>query len=115
LLPNYVNYGNRYIAPGTSRVRVTLLPYGLRGILPVANNRGELFIGTGGAYYWRATDIDYSSASGTLWQANAGARLALDRGRRFWLGTTLRLYRDTGRPTQAWVSVTGDLGFRLGH
>ena len=38
------------------RERFTLMPFGLRGILPIAGGRAELFAGTGGARLWSTDD-----------------------------------------------------------
>jgi len=35
--------------------------------------------------------------------------------RRFWVGITLRVWRDPGRPTQQWLSTTADLAYRFGR
>jgi hypothetical protein len=85
----------------------------LKGILPLANNRLELFAGVGGAYAWNS---EFSGRlNGSLAQASLGGRLALDRGHRFWLGTTLRGSSNFGSGRQAWVPLTIDLGIRFGH
>ena len=95
------------------RSSVTLLTYGFKGILPLAGNRLELFAGVGGAYGWN------SELSGQLnsafAQANVGGRLAIDRGRRFWLGTTLRGFASFGPGRQDWVPLTFNFGIRFGH
>jgi hypothetical protein len=101
----------------TSRERVTLMPFGLRGIVPVAAGRVELFTGTGGAVLWSS---EYNLAAGfeadkLLWHLNGGARIAIDRAKHFRVGPTVRLYRDLGRPTQQWVSVTADFSYRFGR
>ena len=43
----------------------------------------------------------------------AAARIAIDKRGHFWIGPTVRFSRDGGRPTQEWVSLTGEFGFRL--
>jgi hypothetical protein len=102
---------------GTSitRERVTLMPFGLRGIVPVANGRVELFAGTGGAVLWSS---EYNLAhpfqgDKLLWHLNGGARIAIDRAKHFRIGPTVRHYRDLGRPTQQWVSATADFSYRF--
>jgi hypothetical protein len=57
--------------------------------------------------------IFYYNAPRTIWQINGGGRIALDKRRRFWVGPTVRFSRDGGRPTQEWISLTGDFGFRF--
>jgi hypothetical protein len=112
---------NLLIGPGCSvcpfpisdRSRVTLLTYGLKGILPLARNRVELFAELGGAYAWNSELGGHLNAF--LGQASLGGRLALDSGHRFWLGTTLRGFTNFGSSKQAWVPLTLDLGIRFGH
>ncbi len=113
MLLDYTSYSGS--GSTTSRERLTLMPFGLRGILPLANGRAELFAGAGGAYTWLSNESQFYKPSRALVQANAGGRVALDRRRRFWLGVTARFYRDVGRPTVEWSSVAGDLGFRFGR
>ncbi len=101
----------------TTRERVTLMPFGLRGIIPLANDRVELLAGTGGAVLWSSEyNLDHPfQRHNILWQLNSGARIAIDRSKHFRIGPTVRYYRDLGRPTQQWISVTGELSFRFGH
>lgn len=98
----------------SGRSQVTLLTYGFKGILPLAADRVELFAGVGGAYGWNSRlGGSLNSAYG---QASAGARVAMDRDHRFWLGTTLRGLTNFGPPgRQAWLPWTFDLGIRFGH
>jgi hypothetical protein len=100
------------VVPVSGRSRVTLLTYGFKGILPLVNNRLELFAGVGGAYAWNS---EFSGLNSAFAQASLGGRLALDRGHRFWLGTTLRGFSSFGPGRQAWVPLTFDLGIRFGH
>jgi hypothetical protein len=99
--------------PQTDRARVTLLPFGFKGILPVAQDRVELFGGVGGAYAWNSDYGQYRDA--VLAQASIGGRIAIDNGRRFWLGTSLRAYFNFGTGKQVWSPFTLDLGIRFGH
>jgi len=96
----------------SGRSQVTLLTYGFKGILPLAADRVELFVGIGGAYGWNSVRGPFDSAYA---QGSAGARFAVDRGHRFWLGTTLRGFTNFGRPQQAWLPWTFDLGIRFRH
>jgi hypothetical protein len=98
-----------------TRERVTLMPFGLRAIAPLGEGRGELFAGTGGAYLWTSDYDLHSFGGGLLWQLNGGVRVAIDRAKHFRVGGTARFYRDLGRPTQEWVSVTGDFSVRFGR
>ena len=99
--------------PETGRSRITLVPFGFKGILPVASGRLELFGGFGGAYAWNSDYSQYRDA--LLTQSSVGARLALDHGCHFWLGTTLRAYFNYGATKQVWSPFALDLGIRLGH
>lgn len=129
LLPSGVHYGQIASIPAgtnlvsytcctivglsyTEQSRVSFLNLGLKGILPLAKDRLELFAGIGGAYEWNSLG---GYLSGVLGQANLGARLAVDRGRRFWLGTSLRGYGSFGRNRQDFVPLTFDVGIRFGH
>lgn len=97
----------------SGRSRVTLLTYGFKGILPLVNDRLELFAGIGGAYGWNS---EFGGLFNSAFaQASLGGRLALDRSHRFWLGTTLRGFSSFGPGRQAWVPLTFDLGIRFGH
>ena len=97
----------------SERSSVALLTYGLKGIFPLAGNRLELFAGIGGAYGWNS---EFSgSLNSAFAQASLGGRLAIDRGHRFWLGTTLRGFTSFGPGRQAWVPLTFDFGIRFGH
>ena len=104
--------------PFQNRDRVTMLPFGVKGILPLANGRVELFLGVGGAYVWNS-----HSFSGSAWreQTSIGGRVALDRRRRFWVGTTWRFFGDLGNLSNRyvtdynWYTGTADIGFRFGH
>lgn len=109
---NLVPVGTGFF-PISERSRVTLLTYGFKGILPLAKDRLELFAGIGGAYAWNS---EYNGVlNDALAQTSLGGRLALDRGRHFWLGTTLRWYTSVGGEHQAWMPLTINLGIRLGH
>jgi hypothetical protein len=100
--------------PGSSRERVTLVSFGLRGIAPLNHGRIELFAGLSAAHvsssYYELSDYGIGSWLG---QINGGGRIAIDKRRHFWIGPTARFSRDGGRPVQEWVSLTGDFGFRF--
>lgn len=89
----------------------TSMPFGFRGILPLSQGRLELFGGGGGAYLWNPNSND----GGWGWQASLGARLAVDKHRRYWLGTTGRYVRSNWANPSQWITWTADLGFRFGH
>lgn len=107
--PNPTNYS---VYPYHNRDVVTLLPFGFRGILPLSNDRLELFAGFGGAYAFNSADSNYNALLG---QASLGGRFSLDHRRHFWLGSTLRGYSNLGYGHQTWVSWTADFGVRFGH
>jgi hypothetical protein len=111
-----VDQFGKFPLPAT-RERVTLMPFGLRGIVPFGDGRGELFAGTGGAALWTS---DYTLGSSferdkVLWHLNGGFRISLDRRQRFHVGPTVRHYRDLGRPTEQWVSLTAEFSYRFGR
>jgi hypothetical protein len=110
-IPNVVE--NNQFGLFTTRERVTVVSVGARGILPLKQGRIELFAGAGAAYSG-STDAELTAVgSNWLFQVNGGGRVAIDRRHRFWVGPTVRFSRDAGRPTEEWVSLTGDLGFRF--
>src|SRR6185503_20018183 len=83
----------------------TIVPFGGRGILPLGSDRIELFGGGGGAYlhYGESVQVPGSgdnsnfrcrtcrSRGGWGYYTNAGANVALERRRRFWIGVETRL------------------------
>ncbi len=91
----------------------TSMPFGLRGILPLAQGRLELFGGGGGAYLWNPGV--YGNNGGWGWQASLGARLAVDQKRRYWFGTSGRYVHANGGYPPRWIVWTADPGFRFGH
>ncbi len=109
LTPLVPQFG-KYPLPST-RERVTLVSLGARGILPLDQGRIELFAG-GGAVNVSSSDA-YLELGGWIWQVNGGGRVAIGKRRRFWVGPTVRLSRNGGRPTEEWVTLTGDFGFRF--
>jgi hypothetical protein len=97
-----------------SRERVTFISLGVRGIAPLREDSIELFAGLGSAHLGSTNSelIGYSLQTWLL-QIGGGGRVAVDRCHRFWIGPTVRLSRDTGRPTVVWVSLSGEVGFRF--
>lgn len=94
------------------RTRVTLVPFGLKGILPLAGGRWELFAGLGGAYAFHA---DNSYANAMLVRESLGGRFALDKGRHYWLGTSGQFSHNIAGNRQEWLSWTADFGLRFGR
>jgi hypothetical protein len=113
MIPNVPQYGEFPLPP--ARERVTLLFFGAHGILPLRQGRIELVAGAGAAHVFTTDDSEliYYNSPHTLWQINGGGRIALDKTRHFWIGPTVRYSRDGGRPTQEYISLTGDFGFRF--
>lgn len=113
LLPTYANYSKFGVS--YSRERVTLLSFGVRGIVPLAGGRIELFAGPGVVHVWSSQSELTTGFQAPRWLLgiDGGARIAIDRKHRFWIGPTVRYSRDGGRPTEEWVSLTGDLGVRF--
>ncbi|HTB15808.1 MAG TPA: hypothetical protein VK752_29765 [Bryobacteraceae bacterium] len=109
LIPLVPQFGKFPMPP--IRERVTLVSIGARGILPLHQGRVELF-GGGGAVNVSTSEA-YLELGSWLWQVNGGGRIAIGKRRRFWVGPTLRWSRNGGRPTEEWVSLTGDFGFRF--
>jgi hypothetical protein len=100
--------------------RYIWVPFGVRFILPLKQDRVELSAGAGGLY------DNFSSASsmfsGPLSYHGFGGYLktsvavALDRHRHFWLGATPRVIVANGSGVNArdrWFMITGDIGFRF--
>lgn len=113
-IPN-VDYGGRY-GPDINRERITFLSFGARGIAPLMQGRLELFAGVGAAHLWSSDPyltVDGYQAPRWFAQLSGGGRVAIDHRHRFWIGPTMRFTRDGGRPTEEWVALTGDVGFRF--
>jgi len=97
------------------RDRLQLVDYGVRGIVPVARDRAELSAGVGGGYIWYDQGSSNSYLNGSLLQYSGRVTAPVTPRRRFWVGITLRVWRDPGRPTQQWLSTTADLAYRFGR
>ena len=104
-ITNY-NYISQYL----NGARVYALPFGVRYIFPRANGKVEWFAGLGGAYMLGPNN--YSEWAIT---PNLGVRVAVDKQRHFWLGSTARYSKDFGLPQGQWVTWTADFGFRFGR
>jgi hypothetical protein len=112
LIPNYA-YGSKY-GITESRERVTFLSLGVRGVLPLAEGRVELFAGPAAAHIWSSVaEFTRFQSPNWLLEIDGGGRMAIGKSRRFWIGPTVRFSRDGGRPTEEWVSLTADFGFRF--
>lgn len=101
--------------------RMLWVPFGVRGILPLRNGRVELFIGAGGLYEnYHVTNaftaFGLESRNGWGGYVSGGGAVALDRGRRFWLGGSSHFYfanTNNGYSHDRWVTATLDLGFHF--
>ena len=90
------------------------LPFGANFVLPMANDRAELFGGIGGVYAFFQSP--YANPNSWLTQTTAGARLAVDPGRHVWLGVSARYlasFTDSINKQRAYGSA--DLTYRFGH
>ncbi|HEX4808860.1 MAG TPA: hypothetical protein VH325_08020 [Bryobacteraceae bacterium] len=120
-LPEFSHYctGVDYCS-GKTRETATFLPFGVRIVPSLDNGRLEPFVGFGGAYVRHSDQNDpccsFTGPNSWLWQANGGVRYALDHNRRFWIGTTVRYYRDGFHASQQqYISWTGDFSYRFGY
>src|ERR1700722_463100 len=113
LIPLVPQYGEFPRPP--LRERVTLLSLGAHGILPLHQDRVELLAGAAAVHVSTShnEELLFYNSGRWIWQVNCGGRIAIDKRRRFWIGPTARFSRDGGRPSQEWVSLTGDFGFRF--
>lgn len=109
LTPSPILYA---LIPENNRTRVTLVPFGLKGILPMDQGRLELFAGFGGAYAFHS---DGSYFDAMLMRGTLGGRFALDKKRHYWLGTSGQFSSNVGGGRQEWLSWTADFGLRFGH
>jgi hypothetical protein len=108
---NLYAFSNSFYSAGG---RAVSMPFGFRGIRPILNGRVELFIGGGGVYLWNPRSY-YSQENGWGLQATMGARVAVDKQRHFWLGTTGRFMNVNRVYPSQWISWTADVGFRFGR
>lgn len=95
------------------RHQLQFIDYGLRGIVPVARDRAELSAGIGGGYV--VYDQRYPNSDAALLQFSGRVAAPVDARRSFWVGITFRMWRDLGRPTQQWLTTTGELTYQFGH
>jgi hypothetical protein len=99
--------------------RYIWIPIGVRFIAPLIAKRLELSLGGGGLIqtYWVSNpDNPYNIATenGFGGYFTAGAAVAVDRRRRFWLGATPRfLLANPEYRRYRWFTITGDFSFRF--
>ncbi len=104
-----------FFLPASGRKVPVMIPFGVKGFLPMRNGRVELFGGLGAVYTFNAL---YNTQHHWMAQLSAGARVSLDHERRFWLGTTWRGFNNFQGSYPAGrndFSGTADFGFRFGH
>jgi len=104
--PSYSYYGGGSPTAG----HISAITFGFRYVYPLSRGRAELFAGLQGAYIWGPNN--YSEWAAML---SVGGRLAVDKQKHCWLGSTARYVNDFGYPQGRWFTATADLGFRFGH
>jgi hypothetical protein len=99
--------------------RYIWIPVGARLIAPLIAKRVELSLGGGGLIqtYWVSnptTEFGGRSEASFGGYFAAGATMALDRRRRFWLGAAPRvLLANPEYRRWRWFTITGDFSFRF--
>ena len=103
------------------RTRYSLPAFGSEATLGTFGDRGELYLGYGGINAWRSDNTlileRRSSSFNDAWlvQTSAGARLALDKEKHFWLGTAGRYLQNFGDGKKHWNTFGGSATFQFGH
>jgi len=91
--------------------RFIWVPFGVRFILPLRQNRFEVSAGVGGVYENGGNTIGYNAFGGYF---KSTVAVALDPKRHFWLGATPRVMIVNGTYARdRWFTLTGDIGFRF--
>ncbi len=101
--------------------RFIWVPFGVRGILPLRNGQIELSAGGGGLYEKYSVSnpnpsVGLLSRSGWGGYFVAGAAVAIDRDRHFWLGASPRWFLANANGANAhdrWFVVSGEFSFRF--
>jgi hypothetical protein len=113
------------IRPSMERMRYTLPAFGTFATVKLMSGRAELFTGMGGVNAWKPENsIIYVDSQGFrrnssfndawLVQGLAGARVAVDKDRQFWLGGAARYMQNYGAGPKHWNSLGGSATFRFG-
>lgn len=97
------------------------VPFGIRGVLPLRGGRVEISAGGGGTYekYFVGNPtlaLGFVPRTGWGGYAVAGAAVALDEGKRFWLSASPRfLFANTNRgySDDRWFALNVGLGVRF--
>jgi|HubBroStandDraft_5_1064220.scaffolds.fasta_scaffold42837_3 hypothetical protein len=85
-----------------------------RGILPLRNDRVELYLGVGPGYAWN-TGLSLYPRAGFVFEFEAGARFALDKPGRFWLGAGTQFFGNFSQDRQQWLEATAGITYRFGR
>jgi hypothetical protein len=96
------------VTQGSARDTTALL--GFRFILPLRTGKVEMFAAGDAAYTWNAGQ----GYRGLGAEARLGVRVAVDRQRHVWVGTSGEYQHELGLYPQHWVKWTADLGYRFG-
>ena len=107
-----------------TRTRFTLPPFGARLTYSFWENRVQLFGLVGAMESWKpilvVDPVGYRAFTSTfddswLRQAQAGARLTVDRQRRIWIGgIATKSYNSQSKLERQWGSLSGQVGFTFG-
>jgi hypothetical protein len=99
--------------------RFLWVPFGLKGVLPLRSGRVELSVGAGGVFEKYLVGDNsgfFASRDGWGGYASAGAAVALDGRRHFWIGASPRLFfanTGGGYEHDRWFVLNVGLGFRF--
>ncbi|MBV8896149.1 MAG: hypothetical protein JO051_06545 [Acidobacteriaceae bacterium] len=85
-----------------------------RGILPLRSDRIELYLGVGPGYAWNARRSLYPLSAFVV-DFEAGARFALDRQGRFWVGAGNQFFGNFSQNRQQWLETTAGITYRFGR
>jgi hypothetical protein len=85
-----------------------------RGILPLRDDRIELYLGVGPGYAWN-TGLSLYPRAGFVFDFEAGARFALDTRGRFWLGAGTQFFGNFSQARQQWLEASAGITCRFGH
>jgi hypothetical protein len=115
------------IRPTMERARYTLPEFGVTATRSFWNGRGEVFGQVGGVNAWKPDNVrsfvtgrngGFSSSSNDAWllQGGLGARVAVDQGRRLWLGGAARYLMNYGPDSRKhWNSYGVNATFVFGR
>jgi hypothetical protein len=99
--------------------RFIWVPFGVRGILPMRNDRFELSLGGGGLYEKYSVSnenpgVGLVSRSGWGGYFAGAAAVSLDPHRRFWLGFKPQIFIANPRDQRdRWLMLAGEVSYRF--